>query len=155
MFKMLVDTCVWLDVAKDTKQDAILGVVEELVRHAELELIVPRIVLDEFKRNRDRVERESAKSLSGHFRVVRDALGRAGGQERKLKAVIAHLDDAGHKLPLIGGQARARLDRIQKLLEQSPIHEASDAAMLAAARVNEFETGFVKFTEQRPPSAEG
>lgn len=32
MFKLLVDTCVWLDLAKDQKQAALLDVMEEMVR---------------------------------------------------------------------------------------------------------------------------
>ncbi len=32
MFRLLVDTCVWLDIAKDQQQQATLGVLEELVR---------------------------------------------------------------------------------------------------------------------------
>jgi len=31
MFRVLVDTCVWLDVAKDPRQYALLGVVEQMV----------------------------------------------------------------------------------------------------------------------------
>ena len=32
MFRILVDTCVWLDLARDGKQAAVLNVVEQLVR---------------------------------------------------------------------------------------------------------------------------
>jgi len=50
MFKMLIDTCVWLDLAKDPKQLPVLGVVEELVKLRKISLIVPRIVIVEFQR---------------------------------------------------------------------------------------------------------
>ncbi len=62
MFKLLVDTCVWLDVAKDPKQTPILAVVEDLVRAGSMCLLVPTVVLEEFRRNRDRIAKESAKS---------------------------------------------------------------------------------------------
>jgi hypothetical protein len=32
MFKLLIDTCVWLDLAKDHQQRALLGALEELVK---------------------------------------------------------------------------------------------------------------------------
>ena len=48
MFRMLIDTCVWLDLAKDQKQAPVLGVLEEMVRLGMVMLIVPRVVLDEF-----------------------------------------------------------------------------------------------------------
>ena len=41
MFKMLIDTCVWLDLAKDPKQTPVLDVIEELLRREMLSLIVP------------------------------------------------------------------------------------------------------------------
>ncbi len=50
MFKILIDTCVWLDLAKDYQQQAILAALEELIRHGEVELLLPRTVIDEFAR---------------------------------------------------------------------------------------------------------
>ncbi len=132
MFRFLVDTCVWLDLAKDAKQAVVLGVVEELVRRGQLSLIVPRLVVDEFRRNRDRIARESAKSLSSHFRVVREAVGRIGGDKEEVIAVLKHLDDVDHRIPLVGGQAVARLDRIEALLVGTSILEASESAKVRA-----------------------
>jgi len=72
MFRMLIDTCVWLDLAKSPKQIPVLGVVEKLLRLDMISIIAPRIVLDEFQRNRERIAKESAKSLSTHFRLVKE-----------------------------------------------------------------------------------
>jgi hypothetical protein len=58
MFKMLIDTCVWLDVAKDRSQLPLLDVIDEMIRLDMLTLIIPRAVLDEFKRNKERVAQE-------------------------------------------------------------------------------------------------
>jgi len=134
MFKMLIDTCVWLDLAKDPKQVPVLGVVEELLRLGMVSLIVPRVVLDEFRRNRERIARESAKSLSTHFRLVKEAVGKIGGDKKKMRVVLSHLDDVAHKSPIIGGEAVGTLDRIEKLLTASPIMETSEAARLRAAQ---------------------
>ena len=62
MFRLLIDTCVWLDLAKDPKQAPTLGVVEELLRRGMMTLIVPRVLLDEFRRNRDRVAKAPANT---------------------------------------------------------------------------------------------
>lgn len=97
MHKMLIDTCVWLDLAKEPKQTPALGVIEQLVRRGLLTLIVPRVLLDEFRRNRDRVARESARSLATHFRVVKDAVTRAGGDKRRLRGVLAHLAETRNR----------------------------------------------------------
>jgi hypothetical protein len=134
MFRMLIDTCVWLDLAKDQKQLPLLGVVEEMVRLGMLTLIVPRVILDEFKRNRERIAKESAKSLSAHFRLVKEAVGKIGGDKRRMRLVLSHLDDVDHKIPIVGGAAVATLDRIETLLKASPILEASEAVKLRAAQ---------------------
>jgi hypothetical protein len=47
MFKILVDTSVWLDLAKDTNQQPLLSSIEDLVKDRELSLIVPTIILDD------------------------------------------------------------------------------------------------------------
>jgi hypothetical protein len=43
---LLIDTCVWLDLAKDYRQLPLLSALEELVRQGEVILIVPDIVRD-------------------------------------------------------------------------------------------------------------
>jgi hypothetical protein len=132
MFKMLIDTSVWLDLAKDPKQHPLLGVVEQMIRQKLLTLIVPRIVLAEFQHNRDRIAKESAKSLSTHFKLVKEAVGKAGGDTRKTKKTLSHLDDINHKIPIIGGVATSILDRIENLLTATLAIEPSMAAKLRA-----------------------
>src|SRR6266849_3436221 len=123
MFRMLVDTCVWLDVARDRKQIALLGVVEQMIRRRLLSLIVPRLLLDEFRRNRARIEKDSAKSLASQLKIVKDAVKRAGGNKRKTRGVLSYLDDVGHKIPILGGAAVGALDRIETMLTASAIVE--------------------------------
>jgi hypothetical protein len=131
---MLIDTCVWLDLAKDPKQVSVLSVVEELLRQGMLSLIVPRIALDEFQRNRERVSKDSAKSLSAHFRIVKDVVSKAGGDKKMMRAVLSHLDNVDHRIPIIGGEAVGTLDRIEKLLTMSPIIETSETVRLRAVQ---------------------
>jgi PIN domain len=133
MFKMLIDTCVWLDLAKDPRRVPVFGVIEEMVKLGMVTLIVPRVVLDEFRRNRERIAKESAKSLSAHFRLVKGAVGKIGGDKRRMRVVLSHLDDADHKIPIVGGAAADALDRIEKLLTASFIIEPCEAVKLRAA----------------------
>lgn len=83
MFRILIDTCVWFDIAKDSKQHPLLGVVEQMVRDKLIELIVPSVIIDELNRNRGRIAKDSAKSLSTHFRLVKDAISKVGGDKQK------------------------------------------------------------------------
>jgi hypothetical protein len=135
MFSVLVDTCVWLDIAKDPRQAPVLGVVEEMIKKQLVTLIVPHIVLDEFRRNRDRIAADSSRSLATHFRLVKDAVDKVGsGDKRRTQAVLTVLDDVSHKIPIIGGSAGQSLDRIEGLLTQTPHVEASDGAKVRAAQ---------------------
>jgi hypothetical protein len=52
--RLLIDTCVWLDIAKDYKDQALIGAIEDLCGAEEIELVVPRVVVDEFARNKAR-----------------------------------------------------------------------------------------------------
>ena len=74
MFKILIDSCVWLDLAKDYQQQPILTALEELIRMGDVELILPGTVLDEFARNKGRVVEESSRSLSGTMKRVKRRL---------------------------------------------------------------------------------
>lgn len=148
MFKMLIDTCVWLDLAKDPKQLPVLGIVEELIRLNKISIIVPRVVLDEFRRNRERIGKESAKSLSTHFRLVKEAVGKIGGDEKKMRVVLSHLDDVDHMIPIIGGEAVGTLYRIEKLLTASPIIETSEAVR-GSVQLNGQSRGRLRFITVR------
>ena len=133
MFNVLLDTCVWLDMAQDPKQTPLLLVVENMVRQNMLRIVVPRVVIDEFKRNRTRVAQASARSLKSHVTQVKEAVNRVDGNARRKKALLAHLDDLNHRAPIVGGVAETTLTRIEKLLSAAAVIEASDAAKLRAA----------------------
>lgn len=133
MFNVLIDTCVLLDMAQDPKQTPLLLVVENMVRQSMLRLVVPRVVIDEFKRNRARVAQASARSLKSHVAQVKEAINRADGNARRKKALLAHLDDLNHRAPIVGGAAETTLARIEKLLGAVTVIEASDTAKLKAA----------------------
>ena len=125
MFRMLIDTSVWLDLAKDQKQVPVLDLVEEMIKRGLLSLIVPRVVIDEFQKNHERVAKESAKSLSAHFRLVKEAIGKVSGDKKKTRVILSHLDDVNHKIPILGGAAVGTLNRIERILTAASIIEAS------------------------------
>ncbi|MBV8775039.1 MAG: DUF4935 domain-containing protein [Deltaproteobacteria bacterium] len=132
MFKLLVDTCVWLDIAKDHQQEATLGVLEELVRQGEVSLIVPRIVVDEFARNKARIVQDGQRSLSGVLKRAKEVVNRlVDGKGKHL--VLEHLNEVDFKLPRMGESAVESIGRVEKLLAAAAVIEVSDAAKLRAA----------------------
>lgn len=133
MFNVLIDTCVWLDLAQDKKLAPLVLVIENMVKDGMLRLVVPQLVHDEFRRNRARVAQAASRSLKGHFQQVREALTRLPGDARRKKALLKRLDDANHQAPIVGGQVEGVLQRIEKLLDGAQHLHPSDAAMLRAA----------------------
>src|SRR5258706_3511365 len=111
MFRLLIDTCVWLDVAKDHRQQATLGVLEELVRQGEVSLIVPDIIRDEFARNKSRIIQESQHSLSDALKRAKQAVNQLGDLKRKHVA-LELLNDVDHKLPSLGESAVESIGRV-------------------------------------------
>jgi len=87
LFRILIDTCVWLDLAKDYQQQPILTALEELIRLGDIELVLPRTILDEFARNRERVVEESGRSLSGTLKRVKEAVEKFGDPRKSTGAL--------------------------------------------------------------------
>src|SRR5882724_4265210 len=85
VFKILIDTCVWLDLAKDYHQRAILAALEALVRQGDVALILPRTVVDEFSRNKAHVIEESGRSLSSTLKRAKDAVDKFGDPRQRRK----------------------------------------------------------------------
>ena len=129
---ILVDTCVWLDIAKDYRSQPLLSVVEQLVSSGRIVLMVPQIIVDEFSNNKARIIEESRRSLSGVIRRVKDVVDRSGEGRRKA-SVLKQLSDIDHRAATLGEAVNESIGRIEKLLASVPPIVTSDVAKLRAA----------------------
>lgn len=123
--KLLVDTSVWLDLAKDYREEPVIGALADLARTHEIELIVPQIVLDEFKRNKDRIAADAQRGLQTHFRLVREAVNRFGDETKKADTLDA-LNEIDHKIFISGEAANESIARIEKLMRSVPALPVTD-----------------------------
>lgn len=133
MFNLLIDTSVWLDIAANQKQTAMLSLLQALVKEGTVRLLVPRLVIAEFQKNRERVAKASIKSLSSHFQQVKEAIRKVDGNARQKDKVLDYLTDMNHRIPFLGSTAEGVLDEIEALLKAGPVIEASDAVKIRAA----------------------
>jgi hypothetical protein len=131
MLHILIDTSVWLDLAKDYRQQALLVCLDTLVEDGQAALILPQVVVEEFARNKDRVVRESSQSLSSLFRHVRDTVGQFGDDATK-DDLIAQLSEIDHRVSRHGEAAIGGVQRIEALFAKSAAIPASDAVKLRA-----------------------
>lgn len=133
MFKLLIDTCVWMDAAKDPRQQALLNVLGELVELGEVSLLVPRIVIDEFQRNKQRIVADSTRSLSSAFKRVKEAVENFGDPKKK-RRVLGQLNDVDHRLPQFADFAHKSVNTIEQLHAGGVVLETTDEVILRAAR---------------------
>ncbi len=132
-FKILIDTSVWLDLAKDYQHQAILSALEELIRQGDVGLILPRTVVDEFARNRQRIIEESRRSLSSTLKRVKEVVEKFGDPRRKA-VVLDQLNEVDYRLPTLRDTAASSVVRIEKLFARTPVIDICDAVKLRAAQ---------------------
>lgn len=133
MFKLLIDTSVWLDFAKITKGDKVLGLLEEFLDKEEVSLICPEIIISEFNRNKDRIVTNAGRSISNYLKKAKKIVDIHGSQESK-NTVLSELNNIDHKIPTLSGEAFITIQRIQKLLNQAEKIPLTDDIKLRATQ---------------------
>lgn len=120
MLHLLVDTSTWLDLAKRRDGIRLLAGLFAVTLDLEdlevprLDLLVPRIVVDEFERNRPRVEASMTSDVTQRFKLIRRDLA-AYGSEGDSQA-LEMLDQLAHQVPLIGAMTSRNFNEIHELL---------------------------------------
>jgi hypothetical protein len=133
MFKILADTCVWENLAKDPQQRPLLNVIFELETSGDLGLIVPRMVLEEFEQRKERITKENTQSVSGLLKRIKTIVGKHGDGNGKAIA-LEQLNLVDSKLPRLGDAVETAVANIERLLQRGEIVETTDPIMLRAGR---------------------
>lgn len=140
--RLMIDTSVWLDLAKDPRHLPLLDALSAMVEAGDAELVLPQIILDEFTVNRDRVVASSRASLSSHLRHVKDAIVQFGLDE-EVNSILGQLSEIDHRIATGGTAGSEAVGLIEKLFattEPIPVSESikSRAADRAIAKVAPF-----------------
>ena len=133
MFYLLIDTCVWLDLAKNYRQQSLLEVLEELIERGDVKLLLPQTICEEFVRSKARVVEEGGRSLSGVLKQVQGIVEKFGDEEAK-QATLEQLREVNHRIPILGDKAVEAIAHIEWLFDPSETAEISDAIKLKAAQ---------------------
>jgi hypothetical protein len=134
MIKILIDTCVWLDIAEDHKQQAIVSVLDDLIENKIIELILPGIVIEEFDRNKERILEDSKRSLNGVINRVKEIVDKFSDDLEKQK-VLNYLSEIQRKSPLLSEYAaQGSINWITTLLKQTKVKRTTNPIMLKAAQ---------------------
>ncbi len=127
--KILIDSCVWLDLVKDHRKRPVINALRDFVEDKSIELIMPRVVLDEFARNKERVVKQAEASAKSHFKTVSEAAVRFLGPQ-EAQTTIRAIHELDQKMTFKGGAAREAVDIIEKMLGAAKVVETTDALKL-------------------------
>lgn len=133
MVKLLIDTCVWLDIAKTSKGEEILNLLSEFIDRNEAIIILPEIIISEFDRNKERIVADAGKSLSSHFKKVKEMVAEHANQDSK-QHILTQLNDIDKKIPTFGENAFQSIVRIEDIMKNAEIIDVSDEIKLRAAQ---------------------
>jgi len=78
VLKLLIDTCVWIDLAKDHHQHTFLRALDALMREGKVAVMLPPLILEEFKRNKVNIVNTNRTSLSSALKRAKDLLDQHG-----------------------------------------------------------------------------
>jgi hypothetical protein len=126
MLHLLIDTCVWLDLAKNFREQPVINALEDLIAARQIKLVVPQIIVDEFNRNKSRVIEDARRGVQSHFRLVREAVSRFGDDEYR-DSTLKALNEVDHKIFTGTELALDAVDKIEELLTAKPPLVTTDA----------------------------
>ena len=130
---LVIDTCVWLDIAKDPHMQKLLGVLDDLIMENEVTLVVPQVTIDEFNRNKTRIIEETRKSIVGNVKRVKEVIAKFGEENHK-EIMINQLNDLTHKAPLMGEfAAQGSVKWVDGHLNKARVAVSTDEILLKAA----------------------
>jgi predicted nucleic acid-binding protein len=80
VLRLLIDTSVWLDLARRRDGQKWIAPLRVLAFQKKLELLVPSVVVDEFERNRPQKEAAVTDAVRERFRLLKADVNDYGGE---------------------------------------------------------------------------
>lgn len=131
MHLLMLDTCVWLEIASKKSEIPVLAAIEYLVSGGIVRLLVPALVREEFERNKDRVANQTRQRLSQECKLVKEIVESFGGENKQQALDV--ISDVSHRLPILSEANYMTIDRVEVLFRGAIEVSVSDAAKLKAA----------------------
>lgn len=95
-----------------------------LLHRGDLQLLVPDVVIDEFERNRDRVETTMTTTVAQRFKFMKQDLGDYGG--RDYEQALGVIEGLAHEVPLIGAMTTRNFPDVLDLLRNGKTLHPTD-----------------------------
>jgi hypothetical protein len=137
VLRLLIDTSVWLDLARRRDGQRWIVPLRVLGFQKKLELLVPSEVINEFERNRPRAEAAVTSGVRSRFRQLKLDLHEYAGSER-----MAWLEEMSHQVPMVSSGALQNFSEISDLLRAGTRSEVTR---------DEYESAIKRGLEKRAP----
>ncbi len=132
MHYLLVDTCVWLDIAADPAQQKLLRLIEQLIELDVIRLLFPETAIDELNKNKERVVNAHSKSLSALIKRTKEMVEMLGPEKTK-GLVMDHLNDVNYQIPGLRHTALGSISLIEQIIKTSRKIQLTDGIKLRAS----------------------
>ncbi len=122
MLRLLIDTSVWLDLAQRRDGQKWIVPLRVLLHRGDLELLVPAVVVEEFDRNRPRLEAAVTTSVLDRLRQLRRELREFAGEQNE----HIWLAETTQHIPLVNAMTPQNFREIAELLRSGRRLEPTD-----------------------------
>lgn len=130
--KLMLDTCVWLDIAKNPSLKPLVLVLKQLLEDNNLIILTTDIIREEFLRNKDRVIDMSRQKMAQEINNIKSLINLAPIDENK-SSILSGLDEVKHKLPTMADTISEQADLVWEVIESSLKIEISDEIKIASS----------------------
>jgi predicted nucleic acid-binding protein len=129
---LLVDTSVWLDLAKRRDGQKLIHALGQLVRDGDVELLVPALVIQEFERNRERIEQSMTTSVADRFKLLKKDLDAVSADWHR--PAFEAITELAYEMPLIGAMATRNFTDILQLLNEGRALIVAESELVRVAQ---------------------
>ncbi|ADN08226.1 PIN domain-containing protein [Sulfurimonas autotrophica] len=130
---IMIDTCVWIDLAKNPALKPLTLAIKQLIDSNELKIITTKIIKEEFLNNKDKLVEIGRKKISQNIKNLKSLIHEHSTVSNKEDA-LKGLDDINHKLPTMVDSISEHTNLIWEVLESSEELELTDEIKLISAQ---------------------
>ncbi|MEV4942211.1 PIN domain-containing protein [Streptomyces zaomyceticus] len=129
MLRLLVDTSVWLDIAKRRDGQRIIVPLRVLAHQGKLEILSPPLVIAEFDRNRPRAEEAVSNSIRDRFKALQKDI-----QDYADSYAGEWVSEMVHQIPYVSERSLQNFAEISQILRAGTVVEPSHQHYEAVVR---------------------
>ncbi|WP_405660143.1 PIN domain-containing protein [Streptomyces sp. NBC_00079] len=129
MLRLIIDTSVWLNIAKRRDGQQIIVPLRVLFFQKKLDILTPTVILDEFERNRPRSEAATSSSVRERFRLLRQDLQDYGDD-----AAQQWIAEMAHQIPHVSTRSLQNFSEISDLLRSGTALQPDDSEYAAVVK---------------------